>query len=89
MVALLLAGALSLSLAGPAAAQLVGDGLVTVNIGNVQVLNNLSIGVAADIVAQLCDISVSNVAVLAEQVDKSGKDRTVCTANGQAIVISP
>jgi hypothetical protein len=89
MVALLLAGALSLGLVGPAVAQVnVGDGLVNVQIGNVSILNNLNIGVAAEIVAQICDISVSNVAVLAEQVDKSGKSRTVCTSNGQDIIIT-
>jgi hypothetical protein len=88
-VALVVAGALSLGLAGPAAAQInVGDGLVSVQIGNVSVLNNLSIGVAADIVAQLCNISVSNVAVLAEQVDRSGRERTVCTDNEQPIIIA-
>jgi hypothetical protein len=44
IVALLVAGALSLSLAGPAAAQInVSDGLVNVQIGNVSVLNNLNI----------------------------------------------
>jgi hypothetical protein len=43
-VALVVAGALSLGLAGPAAAQInVGDGLVSVQIGNVSVLNNLDI----------------------------------------------
>jgi hypothetical protein len=89
IVALVVAGALSLGLVGPAVAQVnVGDGLVNVQIGNVSVLNNVDIGVAAGIVAQICDISVSNVAVLAEQVDKSGKSRTVCTANGQDIILT-
>ena len=78
IVALLVAGALSLGLVGPAAAQVnVGSGLVNVQIGNVSVLNNLNIGVAAEIVAQICDISISNVAVLAEQVVRTGRERTV------------
>lgn len=90
MVALLLAGPLSLGLAGPAAASTqLGDGLVNVQIGDISVLDNANIGVAADIVAQVCGISVSNVAVLAEQVDKSGKSRTVCTTkDGQDVVIT-
>lgn len=86
--ALLGAGILALSLAGPAAAQLnVSDGLVNVQIGNVSVLNNLNLGVAAEIVAQICDVSVSNVAVLAEQVDRGGRDRTVCETPQGPIII--
>jgi hypothetical protein len=89
MVALLIAGPLSLGLAGPAAAQTaIGDGLVNVQIGDIEVLNNANIGVAADIAAQVCGVSVSNVAVLAEQVDKSGRSRTVCTKDGQDVVIT-
>jgi hypothetical protein len=90
MVALLLAGALALGLAGPAAASTqIGDGLVNVQIGDISVLDNANIGVAADIVAQVCGVSVSNVAVLAEQVDRSGKSKTVCTTkDGQDVVIS-
>jgi hypothetical protein len=89
MVALLLVGLLSLGLVGPVAAQVnVGSGLVNVQIGNVSILNNLNVGVAAEIVAQICDISISNVAVLAEQVVRTGRERTVCTANGQPIIIS-
>src|SRR5262245_12573652 len=89
IAALVVAGALSGGLAGPAAAQVnVGDGLVNVQIGNVRILNNLNIGVAAEIVAQICDIKVSDVAVLAEQVDAGGPDRTVCRANGGPVTIS-
>jgi len=89
MVALVVAGALSLGLVGPAAAQVnVGDGLVNVQIGDVSVLNNLNLGVAAEIAAQICDISVSNVAVLAEQVDRSGRQRTVCETPQGPIIIT-
>jgi hypothetical protein len=91
IVALVVAGTLSVGLAGTGVAQVnVGDGLVSVQIGKITVLDNANIGVAADIVAQVCGISVSNVAVLAEQVDKSGKPRTVCsTTDGQDVIISP
>jgi hypothetical protein len=89
IAALVVAGALSVGLAGPTAAQVnVGDGLVNVQIGNVRVLNNLNIGVAAEIVAQICDIKVSDVAILAELVDASGQDRTVCRANGGPVTIT-
>ena len=87
--ALLVAGSLSLGFVGPAAAQIntAEDGLVTVQIGNVSILNNLNIGVAADIVAQLCDVSISNIAVLAEQVDRRGGSRTVCQNDDGPIII--
>ena len=83
IVALIVAGTLALGTVGPVAAQVqLGDGLVNVQVGNVEVLNNLNIGVAAEIVAQICGLRVSNVAVLAEQVDTSGESITVCTNNG-------
>jgi hypothetical protein len=89
VVALLVAGALSLGLAGPAAAQTtVGDGLVTVAIGDIEVLNNANIGVAAEVAAQVCGVKVSQIAVLAEQVDRSGGTRTACTTDQGPVVIS-
>ena len=91
IVALLMAGALSLSLVGPAAAQTtVGDGLVNVAIGDIdlEILNNSNIGVAAEVAAQICGLRVSNVAILAEQVDRSGGERTVCTTDQGPVTIS-
>ena len=89
IVALLVAGALSLSLVGPAAAQTtVGDGLVNVAIGDIEVLNNSNIGIAAEVAAQVCGVRVSNVAVLAEQVDNSGRTRTVCESDQGPVTIS-
>jgi hypothetical protein len=88
IVALLVAGSLSLGLAGPAAAQTtVGDGLVAVGIGDINVLNDANIGVAAEVAAQVCGIKVSQVAVLAEQVDRSGGTRTVCTSDQGPVTI--
>jgi hypothetical protein len=91
MQALLLVGPLALGLARPASAQTTGfgDGLVTVQIGNITILKNAQIGVAADIADQICGLSVSNVAVLAEQVDGSGRERMVCTTtDGQDVSIT-
>ena len=56
----------------------VSDGLVNVTIGDMELLKNMNIGVAAEVAAQGCDLSVSHVAVLAEQVDRGGATRTVC-----------
>jgi len=84
-----MAGTLSLGLTGLVAAQTtVGDGLVNVAIGDIEVLNNSNIGIAAEVAAQVCGLRVSNVAVLAEQVDRSGGERTVCESDQGPVVIS-
>ena len=72
----------------PASAQTtVGDGLVNVAVGDVNVLNDSPITVAAQVAAQVCGVSVGPVAVLAEQVDASGKKATVCkTAQGPVTI---
>lgn len=63
----------------PAAAQTtVGDGLVNVAVGDVNVLNNVDVGVAAQVAAQICGLMGGPVAVLARQVDRSGATQTVC-----------
>jgi hypothetical protein len=73
IVALLVAGTLSLGLAGPAAAQQEQeqDGLVNVAVGNIS-LEDVNVGVAANLVATVCGIKVGPMAVLAVQVDRSG-----------------
>ncbi|MGE3542093.1 MAG: hypothetical protein AB7N91_32335 [Candidatus Tectimicrobiota bacterium] len=90
VLGVLVTGALALGLAGPAATQTVNlsDGLVNVQIGDVSILNNLNVGVAAEVAAQICGLKVSNVAVLAEIVDRSGNSRTVCDTEQGPIVIS-
>jgi hypothetical protein len=86
---LLVAGTLSLGLVGPAASQVqVQDGLVNVAIGDVEILNNANIGVVAEVVAQICGVRVSNIAVLAQQVDRSGRTRTVCETDLGAVTMS-
>lgn len=63
----------------PVAAQTtVGDGLVNVAVGDVNILNNVDVGVAAQVAAQVCGVKVGPVAVLARQVDRSGTTQTVC-----------
>jgi hypothetical protein len=56
----------------------VQDGLVNVAIGDVEVLNNANIGVAAQVAAAVCGVKVGPVAVLGTAVDRSGNSRTVC-----------
>jgi hypothetical protein len=87
IVALLVAGALSIGLAGPAAAQ-VQDGLVNVVVGDVTILEDVNIGVAAQVAANICDVKVGPVNVLARSVDRSGGEATVCTSANGPVTIS-
>ena len=81
-VATLFAGAvLAVGIAAPASAQPRQDGLVNVNLENIEILNDVNIGVAAQIAAEVCGLSVGPVAVLATEVDRTGMDRTVCTTD--------
>lgn len=77
--ATLLSGMLTVGVAGPAMAQ--QNGLVNVEIGDVTILEDVRLGVAAGIAANVCGVKVGPVAVLATQVDASGGQRTVCEAD--------
>jgi hypothetical protein len=77
--ATLLSGMLTVGVAAPAMAQ--QNGLVNVAIGDVTILEDVRIGVAAGIAATVCGVRVGPVAVLAQQVDRSGAQQTVCTAD--------
>lgn len=82
MGALLMAGTLALGLAGSAAAQVqISDGLVNVTVGDVTILEDVNIGIAALVVATICDVRVGPVAVLGRAVDRSGAPREVCTVD--------
>ncbi|HWM13388.1 MAG TPA: hypothetical protein VNO56_02825 [Gaiellaceae bacterium] len=64
---------------GPASGQVaIQDGLVNVAIGDVEVLNDARIGVAANVAANICGVKVGPVAVLGSAVDRSGTTETVC-----------
>jgi hypothetical protein len=71
----------------PVAAQTtVGDGLITVAVGDITITDAVDIGVAAQIAANICGVKVGPVAVLGRAVDRSGSDRTVCTNDqGQTV----
>ena len=72
------AGAAVLAIATPAAAQpQQQDGLVNVAVGDVTI-EDVNIGVAAQIAAQACGLKVGPVAVLGTAVDRSGDTATVC-----------
>lgn len=78
----------AVGVAAPTASAQDQDGLVNVAIGDVKILNDANIGVAAQLAANVCGVRVGPVAVLATQVDRSGESRTVCTIGDQDVVIS-
>lgn len=78
IVSLLTAMALLFALALPASAQVEQDGLVNVNVGDVTILEDVNIGVAAQVAAAICGVRVGPVAVLGTAVDRSGDAETVC-----------
>ncbi len=74
--------ALAVAGATPASAQPNQDGLVNVVVGDITIAEDVNIGVAALIAANVCDaVDVGSVAVLGRAVDRSGGDRTVCEAD--------
>ena len=85
-----LAGSLFLSggLATTASAATTQNGLVNVNVGDVTILEDVNIGVAAQVAAQICGVKVGPVAVLGAAVDRSGATRTVCTIDQGPITLS-
>ena len=78
----------------PAQAQEVNqDGLVNVNVGDVYVLNDVNVAVVANVVANICDaVDVGPIAAgvlgRAIAVDNSGRDQTVCTADGAPVTLT-
>ncbi len=80
---------LTVGLAPPAgAATQIQDGLVNVAVGDVSILNDANIGVAAQVAAQICGVKVGPVAVLGAAVDRSGATRTVCTTDQGPVTIT-
>jgi hypothetical protein len=71
----------TVAVAAPAGAQQNQDGLVNVAIGDITI-EDVNVGVAAAIAANVCNVKVGPVAVLATQVDASGGQRAVCDAAG-------
>ena len=66
----------------------VQDGLINVTVGDVTALNDVNIGVAAQVAANACGLMVGPVAVLGRAVDSTGVARTVCTNNQGPVTLS-
>jgi hypothetical protein len=63
------------------------DGLVNVAIGDITI-EDVNVGVAAGIAAQVCGLKVGPVAVLGRAVDRSGDAETVCTVGGRQVTLT-
>lgn len=61
------------------------DGLVNVAVGDVTILEDVNIGVAANVAANICGVKVGPVAALGRAVDRSGDTETVCGEGDQAV----
>jgi hypothetical protein len=61
-------------------------GLVNVSTGDVELLNNVNLGVAANVIATVCDVTVA-VAVLAAQIVEDGS-ATYCEGTAAPITIT-
>ena len=80
--------ALTLVVPGPVSAQVaVQDGLVNVAVGDVTILEDVNVGVAAQVAANICGVKVGPVALLGTAVDRSGGFQTVCTNDQGAVRI--
>jgi hypothetical protein len=64
------------------------DGLVNVGVGDVTILEDVNVGVAATVAAAICGINVSDVNVLAEQVDADDGQQTVCDVPGGDVLLT-
>ena len=78
---------LGLLVSGPASAQTTQDGLVNVNVGDVTILEDVNIAVAAQVAAAICGVKVGPVAVLGRAVDRSGDTETVCEIGQEPVTI--
>ena len=82
--ALFATAVLGVGLAGPATAANNSrqNGLVNVSVGDVNILNNANVGVAANVAAAVCGVNVGPVAILAVNTAATGAQHTVCTLSG-------
>jgi hypothetical protein len=64
------------------------DGLVNVMVGDITILEDVRVAVAANVVAQICGLNVGPVVLLGRAVDRSGDTNTVCTVDTAPIRIT-
>ena len=72
----LLAGAIGFG--ATACEPTIQDGLVNVDIGDVTVLQDVNVAVAADVVAQICGVSVNAAVAVISALDQDSQPVTFC-----------
>ena len=77
----------SVAIAAPASAQQRQDGVINVAIGDITI-EDVNIGVAALVAAQVCGVQVGPVVVLAQRVDATSQQRTVCELQTGDVVLT-
>jgi hypothetical protein len=82
LAGVLATGTLAFVAAPAAAAQPEQNGLVNVMIGDVTILENVGVGVAANVAANVCGVQV-NAAVIARQVIGNGEPLAICETGEQ------
>src|SRR5215213_2381869 len=89
LAASLFAGAALMTAVPAASAQVaLQDGLVNVAVGDVTILEDVNVGVAAQVAANICGVKVGPVGVLGQAVDRSGTTQTVCQSPQGPVTIS-
>lgn len=64
------------------------DGLVNLAVGNVTILEDVNVGVAATVAAAICDVAdVGSINVLAEAADSGTASDSVCTVPGGDVTL--
>ena len=88
-LAVITASTLALGMAGAPIASAQQNGLVNVDVGNINIARNVGVGVAANVIAQVCGIQV-NAAVLADQVVRNGAPFVgpLCTTGNQTAPVT-
>ena len=88
-IALAFAAAVTFGLGGTlvSAQVAVQDGLINVAVGDVTILEDVNVGVGAQVAANICGVKVGPVAALGQAVDRSGATRTVCTSDQGPVTI--
>jgi hypothetical protein len=73
--------------APPSAAQQQQDGLINVAIGDITI-EDVNVGVAALVAANVCGVQVGPVVLLAQRVDATSQQRTVCETEAGDVVLT-
>jgi hypothetical protein len=82
----MLAGAIAVG--ATACEPTVQDGLVNVRIGDVTILEDVNINVAANVVAQICGVTVNAAVAVIGAIDQDGDPVTFCRlANEFPVVV--